>query len=101
MEKVAVLLPMLVFLACPLLMVFCLFGMSRRDGRAQAAEPHEATRTIEERTQALQRQLQAIHGELAVLKAAEARTRRDKAAADDDQAAAFVPGAPDAVRQRA
>jgi hypothetical protein len=102
MEKVSVLVPMLVFLACPLMMVFCLFGMSRLGGGpARGAEPHEPVRNPEERVFVLQRQLQAIQDELAVLQAAETRTHRDETATEGGKSVGVVPGVPDAIQRRA
>jgi hypothetical protein len=91
MEMVSILVPVLAFLACPLMMVFCMFGMSRLGGGpARGAEPREPVRNPEARVFVLQRHLQASQDELAVLQAAES-----------GKSVGVVPGVPDAIQRRA
>ncbi len=72
MELILLALPFLAFLACPLMMLFCIVGMCKmgcstlRRGDAQAPL---ATRA--DQVAALQRQLQTIQAELAALQPSE------------------------------
>lgn len=68
MDLVLTVLP---FLACPLMMVFCLFGMRKMGGGAPpASETRLASQLPEERVAALQQQLLAIQAELTTLQPA-------------------------------
>ncbi len=73
MELVLLALPFLAFLACPLMMLFCVVGMRKMGcstSRTGDAQTPLATRP--EQVAALQRQLQTIQAELTALQAREA-----------------------------
>ena len=62
-------LPLLAFLACPLMMVFCLLGMRKMGSAEPSPETQVAFQLPQERLAALQAQLQAIQAELTALEA--------------------------------
>ncbi len=74
MDLALIALPLLVFLACPLMMLFCVVGM-RKMGcgtpRTTAGQTDEGSIT------ALQSQLTAVQSELAALREAEAQPSAD------------------------
>lgn len=66
MELLWVALPFLVFLACPLMMVFCFLGMRKMGCSTPQAVPAEASvGTPAEQVAALKRQVAAIEANLA------------------------------------
>ena len=67
MDVVLAILPFLAFLACPLLMGFCMFGMRKKGGDPPSLQFQEASQLPEERVAVLQAQLQDIQAELAAL----------------------------------
>lgn len=67
MDMVLAVLPFLFFLACPLMMVFCMFGMRKKGGDAPTTQTQAASPLPAERVAALQVQLQDIQTELAAL----------------------------------
>ncbi len=93
MELVLIALPFVAFLACPLMMLFCVVGMrkmggsSPRTGDSQVASvsrPEQvASVSPPEQVAALQRQLQAIQGQLAALPPADAPVRLAPATVQD------------------
>ena len=73
MELVLAALPLLAFLACPLMMLVCVVGIRRMGcGTPQANPAPPPTGTREERAAALQQQLRAVQAELSALQQAEA-----------------------------
>lgn len=75
MEFLVAALPFLAFLACPLMMVFCMAGM--RKAGCGAPKGGETQGSREERIAALEGQLAAIRTELSALGAAEAAPSGD------------------------
>lgn len=70
METLWVALPFLVFLACPLMMVFCFLGMRKMGCSTPQTSPAEAPAgTAEEQVAALKRQLAAVEANLATSQA--------------------------------
>jgi len=68
MELVLIALPFVAFLACPLMMLFCVFGMRKMGGSSRRTRDSQVTPvTRPDQVAALQRQLQAIQGQLAAL----------------------------------
>ena len=67
MDAILALAPFLLFLACPLMMVACMFGMRKMGTEASPAEAQAESRFPEERVAALQQELRAIQAELATL----------------------------------
>lgn len=97
MELVLAALPFLAFLACPLMMLFCVVGMRRMGCGASQESPAPApTGTRGERVDALQQQLRAVQAELSALQQVEAG-----AAARDDRPASIPHGAAHAARRPA
>ena len=70
MEFLVAALPFLLFLACPLMMVFCMVGMRKAGCSTSKAGETEGSR--EERIASLEGQLATIQTELTALHAAEA-----------------------------
>jgi hypothetical protein len=70
MELLWVALPFLVFLACPLMMVFCFLGMRKMGcSTPQAKQTQAVTGTPEEQVAALKLQLAAVEADLATSRA--------------------------------
>lgn len=70
MELLWVALPFLVFLACPLMMVFCFLGMRKMGCRTRSANQAQAMAgTPEEQVAALRLQLAAVEADLATSRA--------------------------------
>ena len=99
MDVVLAVLPVLAFLACPLMMVFCLFGMRKTGGDAPAAQSQAASQLPEERVAALQLQLQEIQGELAALQPTPPPTLAP--VTSSDRPVDLVPGAVHAAQRPA
>lgn len=92
MELVLLALPFLAFLACPLMMLFCIVGMRQMGcstSRTGDAQTLPATRP--DQVAALQRQLQTIQAELATLHPSE--TPAPRPAAVRREASGHVTGA--------
>jgi hypothetical protein len=84
--------PFLLFLACPLMMVACMFGMRKMGTEAPPAEAQAESRFPEERVAALQQQLQAIQAELATLQPAPAPSPALAPVSNTDRIVAAVSG---------
>ena len=69
MDLLVAALPFLVLLACPLMMVFCVFGMRRMGGATPRANEAAGATSPEERIADLHLQVRAIQAELAALEA--------------------------------
>ncbi len=68
MELVLLALPFLAFLACPLMMLFCLVGMRKMGcSMSRAGDAQTPPVTGPDQVATLQRQLQTIQADLAVL----------------------------------
>ena len=63
-------LPFLFILACPLMMVVCMFGMRKKGSDAPAVGTQVESQLPEARVAALQQQLQVIQAELTALQPA-------------------------------
>ena len=97
MELFMSVLPFVALLACPLMMVFCVFGM-RKMG---CAAPATTSQAPAERVAALQQQLGAIQTELAALQATETRAAQAATGQDEQGAIATPSGAIHVTRQTA
>ena len=64
MDTIVAALPLVAFLACPLMMGFCLFGMRKMGCSAQSTDIPADAQLPEERVAALQQQLHAVQAEL-------------------------------------
>ncbi len=71
MDMLSAVLPFAFFLACPLMMVFCMFAMRHKGSGAPAVETQAESQLPEARVAALQQQLQAIQTELTALQPAQ------------------------------
>lgn len=73
MEFTLAALPYLIFLACPLMMVFCVVGMRKAGCSSSSATAQDTSgQPREARVAALEGQLAMIHGELQALRAEDA-----------------------------
>lgn len=99
MDVVLAVLPFLAFLACPLLMGLCMFGMGKKGGDAPAMQSPAASQLPEERVAALQAQLQEIQAELAALPPISPPALAP--VASSDRPVDLVPGAVHAARRPA
>lgn len=72
MEMVLAVLPVLAFLACPIMMAFCFFGMRKMGGDTSPLTGAQAVAQLpEERVAALQQQLHTIQAELTSLQSSD------------------------------
>ncbi len=102
MELIWAVLPFVAFLACPLMMVFCVVGMRKAGCSApQANEAQASSQLSEERVAALQQQLRTIQAELATLQPTEAPAPQSATAGRDDRLIDVVSGAAHAARRPA
>lgn len=102
MELVWAVLPFVAFLACPLMIVFCVFGMRKMGCAAPpATEAQVASQLPVERVAALRQQLRAIEAELATLPLAEAQASQADATGSGNRLDDIVAGTAHAVRRSA
>lgn len=95
MDMIWTVLPFLALLACPLMMVVCLFGMGKMGGAAPAAsETQSASQLPQERVAALQHQLQTIQAELTALQPDLAPAAGSRPGSGDDRLLEGTPYAP-------
>lgn len=92
MDVIWAVFPFLAFLACPLMMAFCMFGMGKLGRGTPEPETQVAAQLPEERVAALQQQLQAIQAELTTLQPAPAPTPALAPVGGHDRLVAVVPG---------
>lgn len=79
MELALTALPLLAFLVCPLMMLFCVVGMRKMGcSTPRTTEAQTAGQTREERVAALEGQLATVQSDLAALRAAEGQPDADR-----------------------
>ena len=101
MDALATFLPFLLFLACPAMMLFCMFGMGKLGRDRSAASGLPESLSAEERLLALRQQLQAIQSELDALEVVRHVGHGDAVANDGARQVADLPGATHAAQRPA